>query len=62
LRPRELRLALVSVAAALDLGEAEMPIETPAKFEFVLTQKQLRCLLGVSIPPSILHAVDEVIE
>jgi putative ABC transport system substrate-binding protein len=40
---------------------AEMPIETPAKFEFVLNLKTAS-LLGVSIPPTILLAADEVIE
>jgi putative ABC transport system substrate-binding protein len=40
---------------------AETPIETPAKFEFVLNLKTAN-LLGLNVPASILLRADEVIE
>jgi putative ABC transport system substrate-binding protein len=40
---------------------AELPIERPTKFEFVLNLKAAN-LLGISVPPSILLRADEVIE
>jgi putative tryptophan/tyrosine transport system substrate-binding protein len=40
---------------------AEMPIETPTKFEFVLNLKTA-AQLGITIPASVLLRADEVIE
>ena len=51
------------IAAKILLGAnvADMPIETPAKFEFVLNLKTA-LLLGLNVPPSVLLGADEVIE
>lgn len=51
------------LAAKLLRGEqaAELPIETPTKFEFVLNLKTAK-ILGVKIPQSILLRADDVIE
>ena len=50
-------------AAKLLQGEraAELPIETPTKFEFVLNLRTAKTL-GVNIPQSVLLRADEVIE
>jgi putative ABC transport system substrate-binding protein len=51
------------MAAKILLGSnpAETPIETPAKFEFVLNLKTAQ-LLGLTIPATVLLRADEVIE
>lgn len=51
------------MAAKILLGAnpAETPIETPAKFQFVLNLKTAR-LLGLTIPATVLLRADEVIE
>jgi putative ABC transport system substrate-binding protein len=51
------------MAAKILLGAnpAETPIETPAKFEFVLNLKTAK-LLGLTIPATVLLRADEVIE
>jgi putative ABC transport system substrate-binding protein len=52
----------VMAAKVLDgANPAELPIELPTKFEFVLNLKTAN-LLGVNVPPSILLRADEVIE
>jgi putative ABC transport system substrate-binding protein len=40
---------------------ADLPVEQPSRFEFLVNQRTAKAL-GVTIPPSVLLRVDEIME
>jgi putative ABC transport system substrate-binding protein len=55
------QLGVVMAKLLKGTNVAEVPVERPTKFEFVLNLKAAEAL-GITIPPSILLRADEVID
>jgi putative tryptophan/tyrosine transport system substrate-binding protein len=55
------RSSAVYVDRIFKAKPADLPVQQPVKFEFVINLKSVKAL-GIAIPPSILLRVDRVIE
>ena len=55
------RVAVFMDKILKDTKPADLPVEQPTKFEFVVNLKTAKAL-GLVIPPAILASVDDVIE
>ncbi len=59
--PRMSRRQLVQGAGAVGANPADLPVEQPMLFDFVVNMKTARAL-GITFPPEIMLQVTEVID
>ena len=55
------KLAVTDLSTSMLTTQALLPVQSPVKFQMVLNLKTAKAL-GITVPPAILLAADEVIE